>query len=203
MSRPDIIISGKMGTGKTTAAKYLEATYGYRVVSFADKLREVAYDLFDPYIEENVKPRTLLQWLGDSIREVCFKAYGDRDVWTKYLQNRIEKERELDNTRVPYVIDDCRYKNELHIFMWDMGWKSVRINVDEVVRERRYTVRYNTTFSKEQSSFISEVDLDNEKFNFIIDNNDGLLDLYKKLDTIVKSGAERTAVSALDKWQKL
>jgi dephospho-CoA kinase len=201
MSRPDIIISGKMGTGKTTAAKYLESNYGYKIYSFADKLRELAYDLFEPYIKEDTKPRELLQDLGDSIREICYRCYGEREVWVKYLQKRINDEQDSE-IGVPYVIDDCRYKNELHAFMWDMGWKSLRINVDMDIRKRRYVSRYGKTFSYEQNSFISEVDLDNEKFNFVINNNDGLLDLYKKLDAIVSSNAERS-IDTQDIWQKL
>jgi Cdc6-like AAA superfamily ATPase len=195
MGKPDIIIAGKMGTGKTTAAQYLVNTYGYVMVSFADKLKEIAYDLFGAYIEEEEKPRDLLQNLGDGIRNICLHTYGDKDVWIKYLVNKIEKERGVQP--IPYVIDDTRYKNELYTFMHTMGWTSLRMNVSPNARQRRYWDRYGKSFTKEQETFISEIDLDDELFNYDVNNNGTLIDLYRKLDFIVASSGERTVPTNL------
>lgn len=115
-----IAFTGLKGSGKSTAAELIADHYDYRVVSFADKVREIAAKLFgfdlaklkDPdykeeYVEELGKTRReVLQWVGMTMRD----TYG-ADFWIRKMEENI---REANN-RWPhrnYVIDDVRFPNE-------------------------------------------------------------------------------------------
>ena len=115
-----IAFLARAGSGKTTAAKYLEKKHGAVRVSFAGPLKELAkrlYDLTDEQVygslkeepderleelfgDEGVTPRRVLQLLGNQAREII-----GRDVWIRAAMNECAKHRLA-------VIDDCRYVNE-------------------------------------------------------------------------------------------
>ncbi|MEK6973671.1 MAG: AAA family ATPase [Nanoarchaeota archaeon] len=74
-----IAISGKQGSGKTTAANYLVENFNFKIISFSDKIKEVAMDLFGASYEESYgksKNRLLLQKIGYHMREINY------NVWT-------------------------------------------------------------------------------------------------------------------------
>jgi uridine kinase len=63
-------ICGKMCSGKTTLANYiLSKNPNYKKFSFADKLKEIAKDLF--FMEK--KNRNLLINIGTKMREIVIK----------------------------------------------------------------------------------------------------------------------------------
>jgi len=99
-----IALTGKMGSGKSTAAKFLEE-YGFRRFSFAAKLKEIAKELFG--VEG--KDRLLLQMLGESLRKI------DIDVWARYLIQQIEVYCAVGMGKCRVVVDDLRYLNEARI----------------------------------------------------------------------------------------
>jgi len=74
-----VAFSSKMQVEKTTSAEYLVRKYGFVKLAFADKLKEIACDLFPEQFESGEKPRKLLQDLGIKMREI------DEDVWVKYV----------------------------------------------------------------------------------------------------------------------
>src|SRR5690606_12804123 len=89
---------GKAGTGKDTVAAYLVAVYGFRKFAFADRLKEIDYELFGPTEGKN---RKRLQEFGQFCRSI------DPDVWVKQLDKRIQ------GYTGNAVITDIRQKNEL------------------------------------------------------------------------------------------
>ena len=76
-----IAICGKMGSGKTYIADKLAKEYNLEKVSFAEKIKDIAFDLFN--IEQ--KDRKLLQIIGDKMKEI------DKDIWIKYLLKKIKR----------------------------------------------------------------------------------------------------------------
>jgi cytidylate kinase len=160
-----VAISGKMGSGKTTLANVLEGYYGFQRFAFADKLKQVAMDLWGLSHEEvygNKKNRRLLQDLGIKMREI------DENVWADYLL------REL-NIRDAYaspvqvtsnvVVDDLRFKNEYHKLR-ENGFIVVRVEADEGVRQKRIGEAFKNT------GHLSECDLDDiVDWDVIINNN--------------------------------
>jgi len=97
-----IALTGKMGSGKSTAAQFLQ-DYGFKCFSFAAKLKDLAKELFG--MED--KDRKLLQDLGSAMREI------QKDVWAIYLVKEIEVYCAIGKCRV--VVDDLRYLNEAEI----------------------------------------------------------------------------------------
>ena len=118
-----IAICGKMCSGKSTLARELQKIYpNCEIMSFADKIKEIAKDLFDM----RGKDRKLLQQIGSSMRIINI------NVWTNYLLNK-----KKDNI----IIDDLRYFNEADALK-NNGFIIIRINVSDKLQKERIIKKY-------------------------------------------------------------
>lgn len=138
---PRIIgLCGDIGCGKSTAAKFLYAEYGYGAASFAAKLKQVAREVFGleerhvngtqadkqeqlPHVTDAAgnqrTPRFILEWLGT---EGCRAI--DPDVWVKCAMRKVDA---YPDTR--WVFQDVRFPNEFQAIR-DRGgvvWEVVRV----------------------------------------------------------------------------
>lgn len=163
-----IALTGWAGAGKTTVAQYLEQKYGYKRISFADGIKDIAARYF--FVQE--KNRRLLQQIGEKMREI------DQDVWVRYTLHRIEY-IELD---FPVVIDDLRRMNEFEALQ-RKGFTVIRIEADENIRIDRLIKR---------DGFCDRTLLYNESENGVahlefptIYNNGTLDELYKNVDKMM------------------
>jgi hypothetical protein len=116
-------ITGAIGSGKDTIADYLVSKHGFKRISFAAKVKDVAHVVFgwdrellegltresrawrevvDPYW--GLSPRTALQRIGTEM----FRAHIHPDTWVKSVVRVINA-----NPGVNYVITDCRFENEI------------------------------------------------------------------------------------------
>lgn len=119
-------ISGKMGSGKDTAATHLVERYGYRRVALADKLKEVAYDLFGiAYDAKDDRGRAIYQSLGEKMREI------DPAVWINVVMRRIANAPLSSGTN--FVISDVRYPNEIDA-IHNAGGRVLRVSRPEADR---------------------------------------------------------------------
>jgi cytidylate kinase len=160
-----IAISGKMCSGKTFVSSYLMKTYNLRKHSFADKLKEIATDLF----EMKTKNRKLLQHLGDKMKEI------DKDVWITYLMRSLKNK---DNI----IIDDVRFMNELEHLQKE-NFLLIRINVDNETQKERLKECYGLNYSEHVSrlNHISEIDLDDcKKFNLTVNSDENIIEKIDK-----------------------
>lgn len=113
-----VVFIARAGSGKTTAARYLEREFDFTRLSFAGALKRVARDvmgfgdqqLYGPNsVKEAVdprygmSPRTFLQELGCAMRE-----HVGPDVWVRGVIHEI-----ASRPGGRFVIDDCRFPNEL------------------------------------------------------------------------------------------
>lgn len=172
-----VAFSGKMGVGKTAAAMYLKELYKFKKVSFADKLKDVAKELF-PFDDlafsvkgKNVKfkdhdftPREFLIHLGQFLR------YFDKDYFIKATH--------LEDMTGRIVIDDLRYLNEVE-YLKKLGAKFVRIH--------RY--RNENPYKGEFSGDPSETELDSyEGWDAQIHEfqNSKIVDLRRRIDQIMQ-----------------
>lgn len=167
-----IMISGKMGSGKSSTSRELEKRFlfrGFKVktIKFADIIYEMhdavgaiakKYNIFFPK-----KNGTLLQLLGTEV----FRSQ-DPDVWAKALKDRILSDEDHDT----FIVDDLRFKNEFRAFdnIDNLNVIKIRLECPEEIRkERAEGWRENTTH-------ISETDLDTyvKDFDLVIftDNYD-------------------------------
>ena len=151
-----------MGAGKSEATEYLKAKYGGREVAFASPI----YDILR-YAQRRCglpieKDRKFLQLVGTDWGRAI-----DPFLWIRAtLSEKVEGN---------VYLSDLRFRNELTALASD-GWVCVKL-VRAVPEGREGTG---------ERHHVSEFDLDNvSDWDFIIENEGSLTDLYRKLDDIV------------------
>ena len=115
-------VLGKMCAGKTTLANAL-VKQGYTRMAFADKVKEIARELFGM----TSKDRPLLQAIGQGMRNIR------ATVWIDYLLSKVEG----DNI----VIDDVRYENEV-LALKEAGFIIIYLDVDRQTQKERIRKLY-------------------------------------------------------------
>ena len=169
-------ISGKFGVGKDTLVeKILENLNGKGVkcahLKFADDLKKVCSivsgtKLEDHYSQDGKEKMVkeigmtigrLQQVLGTSLRESVHP-----DIWVLPIIKFYEK-----NPDTVCVISDCRFKNEANAIR-NNGGVILRINRNIEVKNGR------------DPNHISEVDLDDYNFDFIIENDFSIGEMVNK-----------------------
>jgi dephospho-CoA kinase len=157
-------ISGKYQSGKDTIAEYLITHYKFKRIAFADKLKDIAQDLFFWNGEKDAYGRKLLQDIGMKMREV------KDDVWVNYVLMTVNDKKFKHQN---FVITDVRFLNEAQLVKL-AGGELWRINRD-IIRD------------KSLSQHKSETDLDAyTDFNCVIENDKTINDLYEKVDKLLK-----------------
>lgn len=174
-----IALSGYAQSGKDSVSEILIKKYGYKRVSFADKIKEILLEInpiilgyedliwdLATYVNnfgwENSKKvphvRQLLQNLGVSVREVL-----GEDTWIDAALDGV-----LPNDKI--VITDVRFPNEADAIKWIFGeiWRVERPKISPV------------------NKHASETALDDWIFDRTITNNGTLEDLEELVDVIME-----------------
>ena len=161
-----ILVSGKAGVGKTTAANFIRdyldkkiTEYSY-LSHFALGVKEVAFAIgWDG--KKDTKGRKLLQDIGNFGREY------NKDAWVNYLINHIH-ETIPDEMLDVLIVDDWRFPNEAKYFLDRPElYTTFTINIQSPQRE----ILRGTREWKD----ISETSLNNYKyFDYIIKNHNSL-----------------------------
>jgi len=192
-------ISGKIGSGKDTFAEILAKKLNSKVErhAMADKLRlitetitgvkmTITHEKGQPFCNEirnytqeqkniflpqyNKTVGEILQLLGTEL----FRFKFDEDIWVKSLFDE-ELNGKLNNGII-IIIPDVRFINEAN-YILEHGGIMIRLEGDPMC------VRENST---RNLNHISEIELDNyQKFNKIINNNNGINNLYKSVDETI------------------
>ena len=199
-------ICGLIGAGKDTIADYLVNIYGFKRESFAGTLKDAVAAVFgwdrellegrtthsrawreqvDPWWASrlnmpNLTPRWVLQYWGT---EVCRKAFND-DIWIASLENK------LKNTTDNVVISDCRFPNEIAAIK-SAGGTVVWVQRGELPKW------YSLALAANNGDIGQRTQLENLKihasewswvgtdFDLIIDNNDSVDDLYRRVEVLI------------------
>lgn len=180
-------ITGKIGSGKSTAADYLSRHHGYTEYSMAAPLKEIGrvfgftddqlYGTQEQKLQIHphwgISGRTFLQKAGtDLFRDAMPKIIPDmkieRTIWVDLFKLKYQREPKL------YVISDVRFLDEAAVIK-ELGGIIIR------------TVRNNNVSSVNKVEHIhrSEMEMDQIQADFVIDNNT-LVELQKTLDNILK-----------------
>lgn len=164
-------------SGKTIVANYLVSKYGFIELAFADKLKQIAIDLFG--MNPLFKDRDLLQVLGMKMREL------DAQVWIKYLVPYIAH---YSLTR-DVVVSDVRLRNE-HTMLKAMGFTMVKCYVGREMQLKRIK-KEMPDMPLSLRDHRSETDLDVEGklyWDFTI-SNDGctMKELLQQVDDMVEA----------------
>lgn len=170
-------ISGKLGSGKTTAAKYL-AKHGYTIVNYADILKCSAAAILGVdkslcYTREgkntiipelNITIGAFLQQYGTAMRSI------DDDIWVKLLFRNIDTHKEI-------VIADVRFPNEARA-IHERGGKVIRLSAAEPLINN----------DSRDRNHISETALDNwDLWDMVIHTTRDVKLLYASLDKRILS----------------
>lgn len=164
--------------GKDTAGNWLQ-DWGWKRLAFADKVRDVLYDL-DPVVDpvsqsyyftlkhmvdsmgwemakQNFEVRSLLQKLGHAVRDKI-----DPSIWCRVVMHEADR---LDEEGIDVVITDVRYKNEADA-IHALGGLVCRI-------DRGISQRLTHAGEEELEDY--------EEWDHIIDNNGSIKDLQEQV----------------------
>lgn len=147
-----VAFSGKRGTGKTTAAVYLQEEYGFVRVSFANRLKEAA-EFFHPGFSKWAKEKPRKELGGQTPREYLI-TLGSHERF--YDPNYWVKSTGIEKMSGKIVVDDLRFPNEAE-FLKELGAHIVRIERFE----------YLNVYGKNLDD-PSETAMDNYSFDFVI-----------------------------------
>lgn len=154
--------------GKDTAVKYLMTRYPQSIkISFADPL----YDILN-YAQKicgftREKDRKFLQWIGtDWARE------KDQEVWLKAVERKINK---IPNDTAVFI-SDLRFPNEFDLCK-KLGFRMVLLR-----RNDRVVKDFAATSEAKHKSELCLIERPPECWDYIIDNNGSLENLYSQLD---------------------
>lgn len=207
MTKQIIGICGFIGSGKDTAADYLVNFHEFRRDSFAATLKDAVAAVFgwdrellegrtkqarewreqvDTWWAERLSmpeltPRLVLQLWGT---EVCRKSFHD-DIWIASLEAR------LRNSKDNIVISDCRFPNEIKAIK-DAGGKVIWVQRGELPSWHIMAAKANAgdPYAAEKLKSLgvhaSETAWVGTDFDYILDNNGTVDDLYNRIATIVR-----------------
>lgn len=162
------MINGRSLAGKDTIADYLVEGYGFKKVSFAEPIYEIARK----YFGMKEKDRKLLQDIGEKFREI------DPDIWIKLLIKRLNKHER-------YVISDVRQANE-YIKCKKQGFIPIRVQSNLDLRIERCKKRDGVE-NPDISLWENKGETGADSFDYYeIDNNSTLENLYKQVDEFCK-----------------
>jgi hypothetical protein len=188
-------LTGKKRSGKDTVADYLINNYGFTKLSFAEPLKKVCVELFD--LSDNqvngsdkekeivdsrwgYSARQLMQIIGTELFRNNLPKYmrlgyqladnpadNSINIWVHILHKKIIS---LQEKGINYfVISDVRFLDEINLIQ-SLGGYIIKLN------------RVNDS----NDTHISETELDNTKFEYNIENNGTIDELYKSIKYIVE-----------------
>lgn len=184
-----VSLSGPRGSGKSTVATYLVEKYGFIEETFAKPLKDFLNSLFvwnremlegkseemrqkreeeDKWWSEKLNipgfsPRKAMMTIGTEV----MRNHFCENIWILSLERRLLSYGKNKNI----VITDCRFKNEFNFL------KSIGAHMIFIEREKT---------TGEIISHISERDLIGVEFDFKIENNGTLENLFLQVDGILK-----------------
>lgn len=204
-------ITGRIGSGKDTIAEYLIDNYGYQRMSYASTLKDAVAAIFHwdrTMLEGDTKesrvqreqvdewwakrlniphltPRWVLQYFGT---DVCRKAFHD-DIWIASLENKLSRMGEN------VVISDCRFPNEFYSLK-RLGATTLRVERGEKPKwhmaavivskgEKHPMYSGSLKYLEEQGVHASEYSSIGLEYDYTIDNNGTLDELFEKVDSII------------------
>jgi len=184
-------LSGKIGSGKTNAAKAISNLTGglFEIKGFAKALKKCASIMLgvdEDYMYDQKYKNILVLDDGTTLGEFLQK-FGTEvgralysDIWVDALLHSMDDDGN-------YVIDDVRFKNEADALS-DRGAILIRVNGDPA------GVRAN---SKRDPNHPSETDLDDyEKFDYVL-NTDGMS--YAETENNIRNILEKIDPSMISK----
>lgn len=159
----------KCGSGKDECCDYLTREYGGNKLSFASPIYDILKYTQLSCNFDCIKDRKFLQFVGEWARET------DENVWVKIL---LKNSKRLRNN---IYISDLRRINEFNALKQD-GWICIKINRN--LSEEETNKRLGNGYKNHDTEFQLDSYPD-QMWDYIIENNETLEELYKKLDYLI------------------
>ena len=198
---PDISLTGKMGSGKTTVCNYLIENYGYKQLSFAGALKDIVnqldttpklYDVlryvnrvyslpaeygntFFMLLEQTLSfPREIPKpRLRLQFLGTAVRNKIDKNFWVTLALVTFRDIREK-TPDVPIVFDDARFPNEIDILK-SKGFVDIILSCTDDTRIKRLEKLYNITDKADSRLFAeSETAMDNYKYTHTLINDSAI-----------------------------
>lgn len=179
-----IMISGKSMSGKDEVAKMLQEKLGKEgtlIIHFADLVKYYATQYFNWNGAKDTDGRNLLQMIGTTIMRSRYPTY-----WAEIVGKFIDAITEL-NYFDTILIPDWRFINEyetVYDYAAILNNETITIRVERFVDNKPFV---NPNMTIDQLNHISECELDNFAFNWIISNSGTLEDLQDSVDVIFEN----------------
>ena len=160
-----IAFGGVMGSGKDTCVDYLCTKYPEHTrISFAGALYDILSYAQEKCGFEKNKARKFLQFIGTE-----WARNIDENVWINIVLGK--------DIKGVGLLSDIRFPNEFNALK-NNDWICIKVTRDNIDKNR--VGNGDNTHSSE----LSINDIKDEEWDFIINNNSTLEDLYKRLDKI-------------------
>jgi dephospho-CoA kinase len=166
MSMTKIALSGKSGSGKSTAADYLQTRHGFVVARPGAFCRQIAELLFAR------QDKTILNELNDSLRAI------DPDVWVRAALRKCEGDR--------VVIDGVRFLSN-HKLLAPMGYVFWRVVCEETVRSDRLEARQQVFDAEVDARHAGELEFESIPFSATLYNRGSVAELCNQIDILMAS----------------
>jgi len=161
-----LAIGGKMRSGKDCSVNYLIREYGGSKINFSKHI----YDILE-FVQRKCnfplkKDRNFLQWMGTYCRD------KDPNIWVNLTLEDIPISGNVYCSDVRFLNEFLALKNKGFIMI-----KIIRDDDKKIIK------------NDDDTNHISETEIEHiplDQWDFVIDNNDYVKDLYIKLDEIVK-----------------
>lgn len=164
-----IMISGKAGHGKDTVAQIIKEELELQnekvlIIKFGDAVKWFAREYYNWDGNKNIQGRSLLQYIGTEM----MRSY-DGYYWGRIVSEFIAANKDFTYALIP----DWRFYTEKEAILAD--------------NKKCYTLRVerpnfiNPNMTEEQLKHISETELDNYKFDYIIYNSGNMFELREKV----------------------
>ncbi len=200
-------LSGKKLSGKDTVAEHINDTFGGLClhIGFADPLRKISKffietvygtEITDEHINGSKKEEPLVDsndkeififdknaGLVNTYKQASYRdfaqtvgtEYGrmvlNEQIWTETAMRTILANYDLHEH---FIISDCRFKSEVEFLKKECPKNNLELVLIRMERD-----------NPNKDTHPSEIDLDDYKFENIIDNNGSLEDLYTQVDKII------------------
>ena len=211
-----VAVVGLIGSGKDTIADYLVNFHNFRRESFASSLKDAVSHIFgwdrtllegrtqsardwreqtDKWWAErlgmpNLTPRWVLQYWGTEVGRKAFHT----DIWIASVENKLRHYND------DIVISDCRFPNEIASIK-NAGGIVIRVKRgpdpewynDAAITNTgdRNSVEWGNAANRflSQNIHASESAWAGSKFDYVVENDSTIDNLYKKIEDILKNPA--------------
>jgi dephospho-CoA kinase len=172
-----IALCGFARSGKDSVAAYLRENYGFVRFAFADEMKRCAYDIFgEP--EDGKKPRDLLQWFGETMRQ------REEKVWIRKMFESIERYGREWKLPFNVVVTDLRLPVEYEVLR-KQDFTIIRIESPIQHRLERMQL-LGDQYSLEDLGHSTESYIESFNVDYTIYNDSGFNSIWEQVDVIYR-----------------